>query len=238
MQCPKCGGRNTWLEFEEQDVIQRCLCGLLKYIVHVTEDGQTIMRAAVRPVQVTLPAKGTKIHRCLIAVLGRHPTEIHTGEVARDSGLHNKETSALLVALLARGLVQRIKERRGLVDGSTWKLTVRAESLLQANRALIRKTFYGGYKMALVIVVAKGDSFYANDIKCTITRIKSQNIFRVEVDKGTIIEAYEISADKRTEVLPGVFLSAGFRSNNGAKVVIEAPSNVKILREQLYNADK
>lgn len=237
LPCPKCNGRNTWLERDGSDVIQRCLCGLHKYVLHITKDGTTIMRAAVKPAQVVLPAIGTKIHACLMAVLEKYADPIHTGDVARNAKLQNKETSALLVALMARGLVQRVEERRGLSGGSTWILTPRAEVLLQANKLLVKKVFYGDTPMALVIVVPQGDSFYISDTKCVVKRIKSQNVFQIEVDKGTMIESFEVSANKRTEILPGVFLSAGFKSGTGARLVIEAPEDVKILRESLYNAD-
>jgi hypothetical protein len=51
-----------------------------------------------------------------------------TADVARTTQLTNKETAALLIALMARGLIQRASERRGVVGGSEWKLTTPAET--------------------------------------------------------------------------------------------------------------
>jgi DNA-binding IclR family transcriptional regulator len=87
-----------------------------------------IYTAAVKQSDVVLPQRNTKIYRCFQAIGHKHPLAVMTAEVARDTTLNNKETAALLVALQARGLIQRASERRGMSGGSEWRLTTIAES--------------------------------------------------------------------------------------------------------------
>jgi hypothetical protein len=82
---------------------------------------------------VTLPAEGTKIRRCLIAVRNIHPSTIHTGDIASHTGLQGKETASLVVTLMGRGLLERVSARRGLLGGSIWKLTLVAQKLLKVT---------------------------------------------------------------------------------------------------------
>jgi predicted HTH transcriptional regulator len=115
----------------EQDVgglVQRCLCGLMKPVVKHAEGSIQIIHAT-RAADVVMPANGTKTRRCLLAVAAALGT-ITTGEVALNAGLSNKETAAMLVTLMARGLVERMEERRGLPWGSKWRVTVVARSNL------------------------------------------------------------------------------------------------------------
>lgn len=131
--CPKCGSKHSWFETEGDDLIQRCLCGLTRYLMREMEDGVTILRSGVRVPDVTLPAEGTKIYRCLIAVRNAHPKTILTGEVASRTGLKGKETASLVVTLMGRGLLERVEARRGLLGGSVWKLTSIAKDLLNVH---------------------------------------------------------------------------------------------------------
>jgi len=94
----------------------RCLCGLHQYIQRKV-DGVMIYTAAVKQSDVVLPQRGTKIYRCLSAIGRKHPNVIMTAIVAQDTGLNNKETAALLIALQARGVIQRATERRGIAGG-------------------------------------------------------------------------------------------------------------------------
>lgn len=112
-------------------LVQRCLCGLARPVVRQAEGNITIMSAAVRQSDVVLPQVGTKTRRCLMAVHGAWPTDITTSEVATAARLENKETSALLMTLMARGLVERVSERRGLLGGSEWRVTVATRELLK-----------------------------------------------------------------------------------------------------------
>ena len=90
----------------------------------------TVMTAAVSQREARLPAQNTKIYKCLSAVATCWPSTILTLEIATRSSLNGKETSALMAVLAARGLVERLEERRGLVGGSVWKLTKTAAQLL------------------------------------------------------------------------------------------------------------
>jgi hypothetical protein len=120
-KCPKCRGR-SWIEKEEQDYIQRCLCGLFKYLQREI-DGVTILSTAVSQLDVKLPPVGTKIYKCLLAVANSYPKPINTQEIAYHAQLKDKETAALVVMLRVRGIVERKEERRGIKGGSVWELT-------------------------------------------------------------------------------------------------------------------
>lgn len=120
--------------YQDPDLIQRCLCGLHRYLRRDV-DGLTVMNAAVGQREARLPAQNTKIYRCLSAVASHWPATIHTLEVAGCARLNGKETSALMAVLSARGLVERLEERRGLVGGSIWRLTKTAEQLLRLKRS-------------------------------------------------------------------------------------------------------
>ena len=127
--CPRCRS-HTWLEQFDEDIVQRCLCGLRRYIQRKI-DGMVITTAVVKQSDVVLPQRSTKIYRCLSSVGRRFPALVMTASVARDTGLHNKETAALLIALQARGLVKRASERRGMTGGSEWTLTPAAEAFFR-----------------------------------------------------------------------------------------------------------
>jgi hypothetical protein len=129
LPCPKCRGV-TWLETVHEDIVQRCLCGLHRYIQRKI-DGIMVYTAVVKQSDVVLPRRGTKIYRCFSAIGRKYPKVIMTADVARNTGLNNKEAAALLIALQARGLIQRASERRGIVGGSEWRLTTVAESFFR-----------------------------------------------------------------------------------------------------------
>lgn len=90
-----------------------------------------ITTVPVKASEVVLPQRGTKIYRCFSAIGRRFPAVVMTADVARDTGLNNKETAALLIALQARGLIRRSSERRGVVGGSEWTLTTVVESFFR-----------------------------------------------------------------------------------------------------------
>lgn len=131
LQCPKCGSMRAWLTQDAGGVMQRCICGLCRPVMKKAEGNITILHSAVKPSDVVLPQVGTKTRRCLMEVLAVWPAHITTGGVAQNSKLENKETSALLITLMARGLVERVSERRGLLGGSEWRVTVATRQLLQ-----------------------------------------------------------------------------------------------------------
>ena len=121
------------MEGRGENLTQRCLCGLTRPLMKRVDGSITIMHTAVRPSGVTLPAKGTKISKCLLAVDAAYPHSVMTGVVAQEAGLQNKETASLLITLMGRGLVERVSERRGLAGGSEWKLTVTAQQILKSK---------------------------------------------------------------------------------------------------------
>lgn len=124
-QCPKCMG-SSWFERFDADLVQRCLCGLHRYIERYI-DGELVRTVPVSVVDTLLPARRTKIYRCFFSIGHCHPKVIMTAVIARETGLKNKETAALLIALMTRGLIMRASERRGIPGGSEWRLTPRAE---------------------------------------------------------------------------------------------------------------
>ena len=124
--CPRCRGK-TWLEDVDGDVVQRCLCGLHRYVKREV-DGLTIMCVAVGQSDVKIPAIGTKIHKCLLSVAQSHPKPIQTADVVQQTSLTIKETSALLITLMARGLIIRHEGRHGMKGGSTWLLSPPSET--------------------------------------------------------------------------------------------------------------
>jgi DNA-binding IclR family transcriptional regulator len=69
-----------------------------------------------------------------MAVVNAWPTTIITQEIARTAQLNGKETSALMAVLAARGLVERLEERRGLLGGSIWQLTQSAVTLMRLEK--------------------------------------------------------------------------------------------------------
>jgi len=130
LPCPKCGG-HSWIEEQSNgDLAQRCMCGLMIFLEQDAGDGVTLQRRAVKQDQVQLPQKGTKIHRCLSAVVYAYPETIMTSGIASFAELQSKETASLVVALMARGLVERVQERRGLAGGSIWTLTHATKKLI------------------------------------------------------------------------------------------------------------
>ena len=114
--CPKCNGL-TWYEEDYGAVVQRCLCGLTNYIGMAREGEPS---PPPREPKSRLPRQGSKLHRCLTAVLGHPPGGVSTTEVARESGCSKAAAAAQLMVLLDRGLVQKFEERRGRRGGSLW----------------------------------------------------------------------------------------------------------------------
>lgn len=113
--------------------MQRCICGLRHYLYRVTRSGMTIMRRVVRSSDVSLTKPGTKLHDCLLLVAGYHPNAVSTGDLARAAGIETKLVSARVSVLMARGLINRVQGGKGLLDGSTWRLSDEAVKLLRLD---------------------------------------------------------------------------------------------------------
>lgn len=129
--CGKCGRKSAWIEKDKLGLVERCVCGVHRPVVRRAEGNITVLHSTVRRVDVTLPTVGTKTRRCLSSVVGAWPRLLNTSEVAHDSGLNNKETASLLMTLMAKGLVERVSERRGLLGGSEWRATVTTRELMK-----------------------------------------------------------------------------------------------------------
>lgn len=130
LTCPKCGSRFTRLDQEGQHIVQVCVCGLRRYLSYVTRHGHEVTHRAVTLAAVTLPAKGSKRYRCLMAVRSGFPGTVTTEYVMRRVRLTSKEASAFMVALMVRGLIDRVLRRKGFPGGSSWRLSYASEKML------------------------------------------------------------------------------------------------------------
>jgi len=130
--CPRCGDP-SWFQKDGDDVIQRCVCGLHKIVYTRNSDGITIVRR-IPPNRVILPKSGTKIAKCLSVVSQKYPDMASTMKVSEETGFSRDETASHLMMLMNRGLVDRVRNRRGMAGGSMWKLTTRSEQLLNFRR--------------------------------------------------------------------------------------------------------
>lgn len=101
----------------------------MRFVVVDREHGVSLHRV-VKKDDIKIPEVGTKMHRCFRSLAVVYPRKMCTKDVALDAKLTPKETSALLVALMARGLVDQVERRRGLQGGSIWQLSLTAHQLL------------------------------------------------------------------------------------------------------------
>lgn len=130
LTCGKCGRNSAWIERDRYGLVERCDCGVHRPVVRKAEGNITVLHSTVRKTQVALPQAGTKTRKCLTSVVEAWPGQRTTSEVAQDSGLKNKETASLLMTLMAKGLVERVSERRGLIGGSEWRITIATRELM------------------------------------------------------------------------------------------------------------
>ena len=90
--------------------------------------------------------------------------------------------------------------------------------------------------MALILGIREGRSFYLGDLKVSLERIQTPTRVKVKVH-GAIDQIMTLGPNNRTELIPGVYASIGTDSTiEMAKIVIEAPRSIKILRDNLYDA--
>jgi len=88
--------------------------------------------------------------------------------------------------------------------------------------------------MALVLGMQQGRSFYLNNTKVVVEKISTPTRATLLIH-GPIIQKVTIGPNHRTELEPGVYAQIGLDSTiDQIKVAIEAPRNVKILRDNLY----
>ncbi len=90
--------------------------------------------------------------------------------------------------------------------------------------------------MALILALKEGEIFYVDDRPVKVSKIISAHRFKLSVDKDWVTEEYLITSYSRVEVLPNVFCSAGSTpSVRQVRVLIEAPKNIKLLRDKCYD---
>ena len=88
--------------------------------------------------------------------------------------------------------------------------------------------------MALVLGMQEGRSFFLNDVKVEVEKIQTPTRTSLIVH-GAFLKKVTITPKNRTELIPGVYASIGTDSTvEQVKVALEAPRNIKILRDNLY----
>ena len=132
--CPKCKSKSTWLGLEDQSLVLKCLCGLNKYLYHVSTLGE-VERIVPENMKddVPLPLKNRSQQKCLLAIYKAYPDPVRTAQIAAHTNHKNKETYGFVAALVSKGLVERVEERKGLAGGSSWTLTEFGKGQLSAH---------------------------------------------------------------------------------------------------------
>jgi hypothetical protein len=141
-ECPKCRSPNAWYARDGTDIWLRCLCGLLK-LVETKLENITIRHTD--SVDVSLPRLKTKLWYCLNMLAGLEP--VTTQELTRRLNIPRQtcqrvkcikeielltvsDVASQLTVLRYKGLADTIEDRKGLLGGSTWVLTLGAKRLL------------------------------------------------------------------------------------------------------------
>jgi len=89
--------------------------------------------------------------------------------------------------------------------------------------------------MALVLGMQEGRSFYLNSTRVDVEKISTPTRVTLLIH-GPVMQKMTIGPNHRTELQPGVYASIGTDSTiDQIKVAIEAPRNIKILRDNLYD---
>ena len=88
--------------------------------------------------------------------------------------------------------------------------------------------------MALVLGMQEGRSFFLNNIEVEVEKINTPTRATLKVH-SSLITKMTIGPNHRTELIPGVYASIGTDSTiDQVKIALEAPRNIKILRDNLY----
>jgi hypothetical protein len=122
--CPKCGGQAHYV-IQGQDIVQRCICGLHRFVWQRTENGGYRTHVQRRE-EFKMPEKGTKLSTCLGYVASQYPKTVTTRDLCGISGENTSDVSSQLIVLMHKGLVERIEARPGTKGGSIWRVTRRA----------------------------------------------------------------------------------------------------------------
>ena len=90
--------------------------------------------------------------------------------------------------------------------------------------------------MALVLGMQEKRSFYLGNIRVEVEKISTPTRATLVIH-GDILQKKTIGPNHRTELMPGIYASIGTDSTiDQIKVALEAPRNIKILRDNLYDA--
>ena len=133
--CPKCGSNGAWYEFEPPDVTLRCICGMRKLIATTLEE-MTIEHREPKEI-FKLPKRHTRLYATLAALFAVEPSKTDRITEVLNSyseGNKTKDVASLLTVLKYRNLVEVVEYRKGVVGGSTWKLTDRARELFTGRK--------------------------------------------------------------------------------------------------------
>lgn len=91
--------------------------------------------------------------------------------------------------------------------------------------------------MALIIGIPEKGDFYVGEQRFVLEEILSSSSFRIRLEDGG--KEFHITDRRAQEVFPEVFVSAGSKSSSGfAKIVIDAPLSIRILRGEVYRLRK
>lgn len=130
-ECPKCHG-NAWYEITDMDIIQRCICGLHRYVYAKTTDGGFRIHTQKKS-EFRMPEQGTKLKKCLGHVASLYPKTVTTRDLCGVSGQNTSDVSSQLIVLMHKGLIERVEARPGTKGGSIWRVTRRALDALQIS---------------------------------------------------------------------------------------------------------
>lgn len=116
--CPKCEGY-SWIEVEDNCPVQKCTCGLRKYL-EVHDNGIVTTHIPMNINKVTLPSVGSQLSKILgcLVVLGN----MTSSEIADRVGVDTNNATTNLSVLRSRGLIRVITNRKGHVGGSLWEV--------------------------------------------------------------------------------------------------------------------
>lgn len=95
--------------------------------------------------------------------------------------------------------------------------------------------------MALTLTVKEGMKIYINDVECLVQEICSISRVKLKVNGKPFPCIFTCNKIRAVEILPNVkcsVVNGGDRSRNTIKIVLEAPINIEILREELYIRSK
>lgn len=130
-ECPKCSAESAWYHRDGPDLWLRCLCGYLK-VVETTLEEVVILRGTA-PEHVKLPKRETNLWFTLMVTAALELA--NSGEITRrltDLGksFSVSDVASYLTIMRGKGLVENTEVRRGVVGGSTWKVSDRAAELM------------------------------------------------------------------------------------------------------------